>query len=289
MPAAQFEHRRNLGSAFTSRARSPQIWHDCPWEQIVSGEVDGNWFFEDFQRQPITVPTTEAAYGPDFRGFTSTGGTINAATKTLEGTITLGSDGDDEGASIQTLGAPFKLIRTGGPLWFEARIKFSSIAGLLFDAFVGLAEIMTLTATVPITATGGTLADKNFVGFHRSGVTGAAAGAALKEVYKADGVTQVTLETVSSALVADTYIHVGFAYRPSAFPGTTIRGDNFLRFYLDNLERTAAAYNIVAAAGTDFPNDVLLAPTLAVLNTAGSITDFMSVDWIRCAQLGTTA
>jgi hypothetical protein len=169
MPEQQFDVRRNRGPAFTSRVcRSPAIWFDCPWAQVVSGEVDGVAFFDDFHRQPVTVPTSEAAYGPDYRGFTSTGGTINAATQVIEGAITLGSDGDDEGASIQTLGAPFKIIRGGGPLWFEARIKFSSVAGLLFDAFIGLMEKVTLTATVPITATGGALADKNFVGFHRS-------------------------------------------------------------------------------------------------------------------------
>jgi hypothetical protein len=110
---------------------------------------------------------------------------------------------------------------------------------------------------------------------------------AIKSVYKADGVTQVTLETAASALVVDTYIHVGFKFSPKGFPG--FNGDDYVRFYFDNLERTAAAYLLASAAGTDFPNDVLLAPTAAVLNTAGSITDFMSVDAWRVCQLGTTA
>src|SRR3954471_5500127 len=162
---------RQNRTARTDRGMSPAIWADCPVDRIREGALAGRWIDDDFLRRPITVPTTEAAYGPDYRGFTSTGGTINIATNVKEGAITLGSDGDDESASIQQLGAPFRVDRLMGKLWFEARVKVDTISTLQYDAFVGLMELATLTATVPITATGGLIADKNFVGFHRSGVT----------------------------------------------------------------------------------------------------------------------
>lgn len=284
MPAAQFEVRQNRGPAFTSRVcRSPAIWFDCPWEQIVSGEIDGIAFFDDFNRKEVTVPTTEGAYGSNYRGFTSTGGTINAATQTREGKITLGSDGDDEGASIQHTGCVHQIVRTDGPLWFEARVKVNTIAVTQFDAFVGLMEAATLSATVPITATAGAMADKNFVGFLRPGTGTTGDGSSLKIQYKADGVAAVTLETIAGALVADTYIHLGFKFMPKGFPG--FNGDNYLRFYLDNLERTAAAYLMATGTGTDFPNDVLMGLTAGALNTA-AVTSLFSVDAWRLAQLG---
>lgn len=283
MPAAQFEARQNRGPAFASRVcRSPAIWYDCPWEQIVSGEIDGIAFFDDFVHQEVTVPTTDAAYGR-YHGFTSTGGTINAATQTREGKITLGSDGDDEGASIQQLGCVHQIIRGDGPLWFEARVKVNTIAVTQYDAFVGLMEKTVLTATVPITATAGAMADKNFVGFLRPGTSTTGDGSSLKIQYKADGVAAVTLETIAGALVADTYIHLGFKFLPKGFPG--FNGDNYLRFFLDNLERTAAALLMPTGAGTDFPNDVLMGLTAGALNTA-AVTSLFSIDAWRIAQLG---
>jgi hypothetical protein len=287
MPNEFFTVRRNRGPALTSRVcRSPAIWFDCPWEQVVTGEVDGIALFDDFHRQPVTVPTSEAAYGPDYRGFTSTGGTLNAATQKRGGTTELGSDGDDEGASIQTLGCPFKIIQGDGPLWFEARVKVNTVAVTQYDAFIGLMEKVTLTAAVPITATAGAMADKNFVGFLRPGTGTTGDGSSLKIVYKADGVTAVVLETIAGALVADTYIHLGFKFSPKSFPG--FNGDNYLRFFVDNLERTAAAYAIPSAAGTDFPNDVLLGRTAGVTNTA-AVTSLFSIDAWRACQLGATA
>ncbi len=263
------------GTADQNRTRSPAIWHDCPWDRINSGEVDGVTLFDDFLSPYLTVPTSEGVY-PPYAGFSSTGGTILPATAERHGIITLGSDGDDEGASIRQVGQPFKIIRGDGKLWFEARVKVDTIAVTKYDAFIGLGEKQTLTAAVPITATAGTLADKNLVGFLRPGTATTGDGSSLRITYKADGVTAVTVETVAGVFAADTYVKLGFTFDPK---------DYKLRFFIDNVERVTT-YTVPSAAGTDFPNDVLLGVIAAVTNAA-AVTSVFSIDWWRVAQVGT--
>lgn len=262
------------GSSDTARHRSPAIWSDCPWDLIRSGEMGGVAFFDDFDTVGFTVPTTEGQIGPYYKAFTSTGGTIKPTTVARGGVVELGSDGDDEGASIATCSPPFQIIRGDGKLWFEARVKVNTIAVTKFDAFIGLGELMTLTATVPITATAGAMADQNFVGFLRPGTSTTGDGSILRFCYKANGVTAVTVKDTASTFVADTYIKLGFTFDPI---------DYKLRFFIDNVLQLTT-YTVVSAAGTDFPNDVLLGPIAAVLNTAVN-TSLFSIDWWRVAQL----
>lgn len=259
----------------TDRHHSPAIWGDCPISAIRNGSIPGIHFKDDFDNfsPAFTVPTTEGNYGI-YKAFTSTGGTIKPATQVRGGVITLGSDGDDEGASIATVNNPFKIVRADGKFWFEARIKVDTIAVTKYDAFIGLGENMTLTATVPITATAGAMADKNFVGFLRPGTSTTGDGSILRFCYKADGVTAVTIEDVASTFEADTWLKVGMTFDP---------GDNYLRAYVNN-EVRATKKLIPTSAGTDFPNDVMMGLLAACLNTA-AITSLFSIDWWEVAQL----
>jgi len=264
------QYRGNQGAnvANTTRDMSPNIWHDCNQEKIRF-RGGGVYFEEDFDKPGYTAGiTTTAAWG-QWKAFGSTGATHLPATPVWGGIATLGSDGDDEGAVIQGVGLPFQISRSHNKLWFEARVKFDTIADTKYDAFIGLGDQMTISATVPITAAAGTMADENWVGFHRLGTDGDYVDCR----YKADGVTAVDVATDAQVLVADTWVKLGFVYNPL---------DYVLTFYGNGIE--LGTKTIPSAAGTDFPNDVLLSPLAAVLNAA-AVTSVFSIDWIRCFQL----
>ncbi len=274
MPA---QHRMNLGSANTNRQRSPNIWSDCKWSLIENGTRNGVTFFDDFTKTPVLVTptiTTQANYGGGWKAFGSSGGTIISGGGAEGGTLVMTETDDNEGVSIATIDLPFKIIRTYGKFWFEARWKTSTITDNDSGIFIGAYEQQTLSAILPIVAAG-TLADANFVGFHRL----EGDGDQLDAVYKANTVTQVSAADIlttaigTSALVADTYIKTGMKYNPN---------DYSFRFYINNIE-ISTSYTIPTAAGTDFPNDVFMGLCVAML--CGSSNDsILTLDWIRAAQ-----
>lgn len=252
----------------SSRGPSNNIWADCPVLEIIRDPGKGIYFFDDFVATPNVAAGAEANYGI-YKGFASTGGSVTEGSS-IFGEKTLSSDGDDEGASLATVSKPFKIARGQGRFWFEARVKTSTTTDTKHGMFVGLIDTSTLSATVPIVAAG-TLADENFVGFHKL----EGDGDMLDTVYKADGVSQVSVQTDAITLADDTYVKVGFTFDPSTYKLT----------FFKNGVPLATTYTVVAAAGTDFPNDVNLGLVMAVLNATGTAPGNSSIDWWRAAQL----
>lgn len=279
MNTQQYRGSQGLGLLDTSRGPSQSIWSDCPLLEIINGVTDGVLFFDEFQNGPRVAAGAEAAYtgyGGGYRGFADTGGLVQDGGE-IGGTLDLSSDGDNEGASFRMSCAPFQIARNLGKLWFEARIKTSTITDTKHNLFVGMMADNALTAIVPITALGA-LADVNLVGFHRpESARGAAGtgGAIMNTVYKADGVTAVTVQTDAVALVADTYMKLGMVFDPT---------NNVLSFYRNGV-KLATTYTIPAANGTDFPNDVRLAFVIAVLNATATTPGSSEIDWVKICQI----
>lgn len=268
MNTQQYKGSLAVGAADTSRGPSQAIWAECPWLEIASGAVDGIAFFDDFLSGPRVAAGAEAAYSL-YRGFASTGGLV-ADGGEWGGTLDLSSDGDDEGASFRTSCSPYQIARGQGKFWFEARVKTSTIADTKHNLFVGFMADNALTATVPVTAAGA-IADVNIVGFHRL----EGDGDYFDTVYKADGVTQVTVQADAAVIVADTWVKLGIMFDPK---------NNQLSFYRNGV-KLATTYTMVAAAGTDFPNDVRMGFVIAVLNATASTPGSSEIDWVRIAQL----
>lgn len=272
MNVQQFKGSQGGGLLDASRGPSPSIWSDCPVLEILSGTTDGVFIFDDFTNGPRVAAGAEASYagyGGGYRGFADTGGLV-ADGGEIGGTLVLSSDGDNEGASFRTGCAPFQIGRNQGKLWFEARVKTSDISDTKHGIFLGFMADNALTATVPITAAGA-IADVNIVGFHRL----EGDGDMFDTVYKADGVTQVTVQADAVTLVADTYVKLGIVFNPK---------DNTLSFYRNGV-KLATTYAVPSAAGTDFPNDVRLGLVMAVLNATATTPGNTEIDWWRCAQL----
>ena len=274
MNVTQYRGSSNAGMQDTTRLPSPSIWADCPWAEIRAGYKEGIVIEDDFLNGPRVAAGAEASYagyGGGYRGFADTGGLVQDGGE-WGGTLDLSSDGDNEGASFRTGCAPFQIARNQGKFWFECRVKSSTITDTKHNLFVGLTADVALTATSPITALGA-LADINLVGFFRG--EAASGGASVATVYKADGVTAVTVQSAAVTLVADTYVKLGIVFDPS---------NNVLSFYRNGV-KLSTTYTMASAAGTDFPNDVRLGLAIAGLNATGTSPGSSEIDWWRAAQL----
>lgn len=266
--------------ADATRIPSGSIWGDCPLGTGRTNEAnDVNGFFQriDFAQFRTTTNVNAAfAHWQDGIGVFGSDGAPLAAVDAVGGGITVSSDGDNEGTSIAAnFVAPFQIIQGGGALWFECRVKFSSIANTLHGDFIGLIEVVAPTAITPITAAGA-LADQNLVGFFRPEGT----GAVIATVYKANGIAAVTVQTPAVVPVADTWVKLGMKFVPV---GDKV-GSNVLKFYADGV--LLSSYKIIpSAAGTDFPNDVRLGFIATLLNATATTPGSTSYQWAQIAQL----
>lgn len=266
--------------ADTSSGPSDSIWGVAPIEEIQTTPGKGYHIFERFLLPGVLVTptiTTQAVYGNGLKAFGSTGGTILStagATTGRGGGLVLLTDGTDNDAiSIANIALPFQIIQGGGDVFFEARWKLLGIAANAQGLFCGLIEQQTLSAIIPIVAAG-TMADANYVGFFKN-----EAAATFNAVYKANGITQVTVKATAGTLVADTYVKTGFYYNDTA---------KVLRMYVNGLQ-VGADYSMASAAGTDFPNDVPLGFCFAMINGSGAANlDTSTLNWYRAAQVTPT-
>ncbi len=256
----------------TERGPSRSVIGNFPISEIIEDPTKGIWYFDDFLATPNIPAGAEGVVGI-YKGFADTGGSVTEA-DIVGGVKTFSSDGDDEGASLATVSKPFQIDRGLGRCVFGCRMKTSTITDTKHGIFFGLIDTSTLSATVPIAAAG-TLADENFVGFHRL----EGDGDMIDTVYKANGVTQVTLQADAITLVADTWVKLEAIFEPDKDNA----GRNRLSFYKDGT-RLATSYEIPAADGTDFPNDVRLGLIFAVLNATGTTPGNSSVDWWYAGQ-----
>lgn len=260
-------------SKFTAATTSfglSSFWDDCPLEAIRNDPGVGFMMEDDFVDVGLcTTGAIASVAGLErYLVFGSAGSTLTPDAA-LGGGIVLTEATNNEAISITTKQTPFKIINTGGSLWFEARIKTNTITGDKQAWFCGLMDATPQTVTVPLTATGA-LADINLVGFHHP----EANTTAYDTSYKANGVAAVEVNSDVGTLVAGTYVKLGFKFDTYS---------NQLTFYINGSPQ-ATRKNIPSAAGTDFPNDVLMAPVLGqLLAAAASYT--LTMDWWKCAQL----
>lgn len=266
----------------TAYGPSPAIWADCPVLEFEENPQKGFHKFDDFRNVPVIVTptiTTQAVYGAGYKAFGSASGTLLG--KGVEGGgglefVTGGSDND--GINLQMIQLPFKLAPGKGDFWFEGRVIFSSVADSVGGWFLGLLESVTLTAIVPITAAGA-IADKNLVGFHRL----EGDGDQLDTVYKADGITQVTVKADAISTTALVHTAAGSLTTAAIKVGMRYRAmNNTLYYYVNNVVLPDVKV-LPTAAGTDFPNDVQMSPCFAGVAATGA-AQTANLSWWRFAQ-----
>ena len=258
------------GSTDTGNYLSPSIWGGFRVGRVQAGEHAGSFDMGRMRelKTVANINAAEAYLSGGWNVFGSNGAAI-AGGDEVGGTRTFLSDGDDEGVSFRDSAPWLQIITTGFMTCFEIRLKTSTIADTKHGFFAGLMDSTAVSATVPIAAAG-TLADVNFVGFHRL----EGDGDMVDCVYKADTVTQVTVLADAKTLVADTYVKLGAVYLPSK---------KTLYYYANNV--LLASKVIPTAAGTDFPNDVRLGRVFAVLNATATTPGNTEVEWFAAGTL----
>lgn len=264
---------QNSGAGF-----SPALWKNIDWEDVARDMNKGVFSF--FKMQNVLGPHSSTSGGTvterngPFSLFLSQGGAIaNGSSSAANAGVVCSADGDNEAVVIAQQGTPFKIAYGGKPLVAEFRFKTSTIddSGGVANrhGFVlGLSEGYTPTAVLPITAAGA-IGDKNIVGFHRL----ESDGDKMDTIYKADGVTQVNVQTDAVTLVADTFKKVGMHF-----------DGRVLRFYDDGV-LLSSSKTIPSAAGTDFPNDVALGLIFGMVNATASSPGSVTLDWMAACQL----
>lgn len=256
----------------TSRGPSQNLWKDAPDIAYLMNQPTAGWYiWDDFCgfRTATNVGAAEAYWANGFTLFGDATADVSSESDERGGVITIDTDADNESVAIGSMVTPFQIDQNLGDLWFEARIKTSTIADTKHGFFLGLADSTALANAVPLT-TADALADLNLVGFWRR----EADGDYVDTVYKADGVTAVTVKADAQVLVADTFIKLGMRYDAIG---------QVLKFYV-NGTALADSKDIPAADGTDFPNDVRLRFVFA-LQAAAASPGSASIDWVRCIQV----
>lgn len=263
---------RYLGSN-SGRGLSPNVWAKF-MKDLDSGNR-GFFHLEQFKAFPKHDSTASGTFTGrlgNFSAFMAQGATIVPA-DVAGGALICSSDGDNEEIVLAPGAAPI-LLSSASPLAvFEARLKTSTITDTKHGFFCGLIE-SHLAATGTIIATAGTLADKNFIGWHRL----EGDGDKLDVVYKADGQTQQSLITDAHTLVADTFVKVGMVFDPNAKPA------NRIAFYFDGVRQSTFVTQALMDAAT-FPDDIALGMAFALMNATASTPGSTTLDWMAMGQL----
>jgi hypothetical protein len=186
--------------------------------------------------------------------------------------------------------APFVIpasSSTGKKLWFEARIKKTTITNSYAGVFCGLADETALAANF-IADAGADFADNDLLGFWNDEThlndAGTTDGSSIHIVTQKTGAAFDTVLEEAGYFVADTFINLGFKYDPTAPTETRIK------FYVDGSElstyigETSADSTCYITDTTNFPGGEEMTPILYI-SAASANDESVVIDWWRCAQL----
>ena len=254
------------------RGPSPLIWNSCPVLDYNLDPTLGYVYFNDFVDGGYVLAANQTVthLNQGVCGMTAaTGGTtISQLADEPTGVVALNSTTDDEDAAISVLGgvntAGQVLFTSGKQTWFEARIKSLNITDTKFGIFCGFME-EGLLATTAMIAAAGSLADKDYFGFHKL----EADGDKLDVVFNTESGTAspTTVQADAVTLVADTYKKIGIYS-----DGTTIT------MYADGV----ALSSTTTIAAVDFPDGQEMAFYFVAMNAHGDTSE-SCIDWVRVA------
>lgn len=262
------------------RLHSPALWHGSKRDDIRHGHVDGVYFFDDFLSQDNEDGSDNA-----YMRYIDTSNTIRnlaadttaLATGSRGGVLRLLTDAtDNDGPTIQHQtgnGAGYCLLgNTAGATYktlFEARVRKSLITdnGVAFAA--GLAQVGCAADNGLLTDDTGDIVDSiSFIGFRALHDN----GEELDFVYQDGGQTAPT-ETIANiaAMVASTWVKVGFVYDPYASDSKKIK------IFYNGTEQSTYVTKTNMDAST-FPENDALAFVFGMKNGAAAIGS-ADIDW----------
>lgn len=276
-------YKANLGAVDTTRRVSQNIWGDCPWRDILEGNISGTVFYDDFVDYNLpAVQTTEVTQGR-YKAYCATAGAWiadnmpHSTTAGVAGGIISGlCDTDGDAMAIGTQSSPILLTTTQvGKVWFEARIATTSILTNMGQLFLGLGEnnVTTFSATVPLGNANATSNALAMIGFNRleDGL------GVLNTSYADHAVAWTDIQaSADTTLAANTFIKLGMTVDFSD-------ASRCVRFFVNNIECTTAMTK-AALLATTFLDVSGLGPLLAFYADSSGTADYVYLDWWRCAQ-----
>ena len=255
---------------------SPRLWARLIEDGLTAdGSAPGDLLVEDFV-SPCVAKSASGEFG-NLYFYDETAATVGPSTEKSVIELSSGATANKSGnlvtgGNVGNLGAISDAAGADKLTIFEARIKLEDVAD--GSVFVGLSKVGTADASKPFAGTTNhTLQSEGLIGF----VINKSAPSALTFVYKADGVTEVTLLTASASLVGGQFYNLGFVYDPSAPASEKIK------VYIDNVEQAqkVTADNIAASS---FPDGTALAASIAARASSGAKKVF--IDLLAYYQAG---
>lgn len=280
MSVKDFNYRAAVGrgnQTSSTRMVSPNVWSSCPFYELQNGTKDGFAYFDDFLGtyvQAANVANASTTLVTPWSAFTdaTAASTIASGVSPSDatGTLVMNATTANEGMSIglmttkgtSGLSAPIDALSSTNRVWFETRIKTSTITTEDVGFYVGLAQVAR-NITLGLIATGG------------------AAAAAIDQIgwiYKTAATTGVTsthgngtattLVASAATIAADTYLKLGFTW-----DGTTATW-----FFNGTADSTT-----IISSTSQFPAGASLAFYMGAQcgSTAGD--SIVTVDWARIA------
>lgn len=261
----------------TSATRMPSsaIWQDCPWFQLSTGTKSGYAYFDDLignYVQAANVAASATTLPEPWAAFTNAtaGATIASvvsptdATGALKLLTTTAQEGCHVGLhAAKNLTALIEPPTSTNRIWFEVRIKTSSITTTESCFFAGLMEVGRLLTLGTMATGGGAVAAVDHIGFFKATVT----VPTKIQTSIGDG-TSTVVNAAAGTLVADTYVKLGFYWN-----GTTGT------FYVDG----TADSTTFTSASTGFPLSENLCFMLGFMAGAAGTAMTASVDWVKVA------
>lgn len=299
--------------ADTNRGPSNALWGTFPRIACLEDPSIGMYDFEDFRQTGAnTAATGGAVVGSwgNWAAYIYQGGLLSDGA-TEGGSVTIGSDGDNEGVALSSSTGSYRLVTTSTlalnkKLVFEARVKTSTIAATKHDIFVGLADSFLASslpqAAWPFQTTDDTLfAAMNAIGFQRKGSVGTDFTfvyqlTSTASVYPTGLTTLCASAPIAQTLAANTFVKLGFVLDPLAAAETITTASTgqtagqvkrpLIKVYVNGLQM-AAFLTSDNLAGLAFPTG-FMARTFAVMNQTGTTPGTSTIDWIACGQLANT-
>ncbi len=285
-------HRLFTGhNAANTTGLSPRLWNRVTGS-IMSAAGDKRLVLagDDFMCPKAADTYTDVYSEMAYTSYIDTGGTLLGLADEPGGVLALAMDDTDNdeiwleaGDGTIQLG---QISDTAGSDYltaFECRIKFSSITNGVCSFFAGLATPGTGAANALVDDTGAIKATTSFLGFRNL-----LDGDNIQCIYQAvaDSAAVINKSTVHDAagdtyaVVADTYVKLGFIYDPSAVTAKRIT------WYVDNVEQSTYVTGTQIATAT-FPDAEALTFLFGYKNTIGTTpsTTEGAIDWWAWAQV----
>lgn len=263
--------------AVDTRRPSRAVWENCPWYELAGGLKDGFAYFDDLLGncvQAANVAAASTTLSDPFAAFTNAtaGATVASDVHPTDatGAVVLNSTTAQEGVHLgihtaKNTTGPIESPSVTNRIWFEARVKPSSITNTELGFFVGLMKYGREITLGTMATGGGAVAAVDHIGFIKM----TASTPAVVQTSVGDGTSTIVNATpTGSTLVAATYVDLGFYW-----------DGNVGTFFINGVPDSKT----LTTTSTQFPTVDNLCLMIGMMAGAAGTAQTLSIDWVKYA------